>query len=212
MLLIDHLVLGMVSTNTYLAADSETGDCVVIDPADNAEMVRNKAEELGWIIREIWVTHAHFDHIYGIPGLAALNPEIVIRLPKNDLELYEAKGGSRWFSLPETDYPPATDILRGGDELRVGNNVLRVLDAPGHTSGHVMFYCEDENVLFSGDVIFAGSIGRTDLPGGDHQTLIQSIEKQVMSLPAETRILSGHGEETTVGKERQSNPYVGTGI
>jgi hydroxyacylglutathione hydrolase len=104
--------------------------------------------------------------------------------------------------------PEPTIDLKHGQILRLGGNQFEVRHAPGHTQGHVMFYCPAEIVLFCGDVIFEGSIGRTDLPGGDFDTLISSIRSQILSLPDNTRLLSGHGPETTVGMERRSNPYL----
>jgi glyoxylase-like metal-dependent hydrolase (beta-lactamase superfamily II) len=118
------------------------------------------------------------------------------------------QGGAPLFGMRIDPGPEPTIDLRHGQTLYLGSNQLEVRHAPGHTRGHVMFYCEADQVLFCGDVIFQGSIGRTDLPGGDYETLIASIHSQVLTLPDHTRLLSGHGPTTTVGDERRFNPFL----
>jgi hydroxyacylglutathione hydrolase len=213
MLKIHAFILGPAFTNAYLIADTETKDAAVIDPAWDGHKILAVAQEQDWQIRQMWYTHAHFDHFGGAAQISnSLNPAPVVALHPEDMPLWQAKGGAALFGIPLDDPGPEPTIdLSHGQILRLGAYEFEVRYAPGHSQGHVMFYCAAENILFSGDVIFRRSIGRTDLPGGDTDTLMRSIREQVLSLPDETRILSGHMEATTVGEERRENPFLGYG-
>lgn len=201
--------LGPVMTNTYLIGDDQTGDAVVIDPADVGEIIVSEAEERGWRIVSIWLTHAHFDHLGGAAAVAdACKPMPPVALHADDYGLWRMQGGAGFFGMEIDPGPEPTVELKHNQVLHLGENTFQVLHAPGHTRGHVMFYSAKEEVLFCGDVIFQGSIGRTDLPGGDFNTLINSIQTQILTLPDETRLLTGHGPETTVGDERRYNPFI----
>ncbi len=209
MLSIVHFVLGPVMTNTYLIADDQSGEAVVIDPADEGERIVAEAERRGWRIGSIWLTHAHFDHLGGAPGVAdSCSPEPPVALHAEDYSLWRMQGGAGFFGLHVDPGPEPTVELHHNQTLYLGDYSFKVLHAPGHSRGHVMFYNEAENLLFCGDVIFQGSIGRTDLPGGDFSTLINSIHTQVLTLPDDTRLLNGHGPESTVGEERKYNPFI----
>jgi len=209
MLTIATFTLGTVMTNSYLVADTKTRDAVVIDPADKGRMIVGEAEKRGWHIGSIWLTHAHFDHLAGAAGVADhLNPAPPVALHPDDYPLWRMQGGAMLFGMHIDPGPEPTVDLKHGMLLHLGSNLIEVRHAPGHTRGHVIFYCGNEGIAFVGDVIFQGSIGRTDLPGGDYDTLIRSIQEQVLSLPDETRLLSGHGPETTVGQERRTNPFL----
>jgi hydroxyacylglutathione hydrolase len=202
-------ILGPVSTNTYLLADDGTKEAVVIDPAGDGKRIAAEAGDRGWRIGSIWLTHAHFDHLAGAGELAdACNPAPLVALHPGDYSLWRMEGGAALFGLRIDPGPEPTIELHEGQILNLGSYQFKVRHAPGHTHGHVMFYCESEAVLFCGDVIFRGSIGRTDLPGGDFNTLINSIHKEVLTLPGETRLLTGHGPETTVAEERKFNPFL----
>jgi hydroxyacylglutathione hydrolase len=212
MLAIETFVLGPVQTNAYLLADPESGEAAVIDPAWDGHLLVEAARKRGWRIGNIWLTHAHFDHLGGAAAVADLSsPPPPVALHPDDYTLWRMDGGARLFGMQIDPGPEPTIELQHGQILHLGSNILEVRHAPGHTRGHVMFYCAADGVIFSGDVIFGGSIGRTDLPGGDYDTLIASIENQVFTLPDETRLLSGHGPETSVGIERGDNPFVGKG-
>jgi glyoxylase-like metal-dependent hydrolase (beta-lactamase superfamily II) len=203
------LPLGMTMTNAYLVGDSESQKAIVIDPGWDGKKIVVEAENRGWEIKEIWLTHGHFDHLGGVGAIAdGANPPAVALHPE-DRWLWEAKGGAAVFGIQDVDPGPEPSIdLKHGQILTLGETQFEVRHAPGHTPGHVMFYCEDIKVLFCGDVIFRTSIGRTDLPNGDHGTLLESIRTQVLALPDETRLLNGHGPETTVGFERAYNPFL----
>lgn len=203
------LVLGPVQTNAYIVADRKTGEAVVIDPADDGIRIIAVAKKRGWRISNIWLTHAHFDHLAGAAEVADnSSPPPPVALHPEDYPLWRMQGGAPLFGMRIDPGPEPTIDLSHGQILFLGGNQLEVRHAPGHTRGHVMFYSDADRVLFCGDVIFQGSIGRTDLPGGDYETLIASIHLQVLTLPDDTRLLSGHGPETTVGEERRFNPFL----
>jgi hydroxyacylglutathione hydrolase len=209
MLNIVTFILGPVMTNAYLLGDTESKKAVVIDPAWDGEVIVQEATRRGWNITQLWLTHAHFDHIGGIAGiLRSIQCDLEIALHPEDLPLYSVQGGAALFDMMVEAGPAPTLLLQHGQTLKLGGYSFEVRLCPGHTPGHVVFYCPMERVVFCGDVIFEGSIGRTDLPGGDYETLIRSIQAQILSLPDETRLLSGHGGETSVGIERRTNPFL----
>jgi hydroxyacylglutathione hydrolase len=209
MLEIVSFTLGAVMTNVYLVADPITGEAVVIDPADDGEFIVEEATHRNWHIGSIWLTHAHFDHLAGAGGVAdRVDPPPPVAMHPDDYPLWRLQGGAPYFGMSIDPGPEPTIELKHGEILWVGGNRFEVRHTPGHTRGHVIFYCKEEDVAFCGDVIFQGSIGRTDLPGGDYHTLINSIQKQILSLPDDTRLFSGHGPQTSVGRERQFNPFL----
>jgi len=209
MLSIISFVLGPVQTNAYLIADDENGAAAVIDPAAEGEVILAEAQRRGWRIGHIWLTHAHFDHISGSAAVAdGSSPPPPVGLHPGDYWLWRNEGGAPLFGMRIDPGPEPTIDLVHGKILRLGGVELEVRHTPGHTPGHVVFYCPAEKVVFCGDLIFQGSVGRTDLPGGDFNQLVESIRTQILSLPDETRLLSGHGPETTVGEERVSNPFL----
>jgi glyoxylase-like metal-dependent hydrolase (beta-lactamase superfamily II) len=209
MLEITPFILGPVSTNCYLIADPDSGEAAVVDPAWDGSVILEEAKKRGWKIGQLWYTHAHFDHFGGAAAIAeALNPLPIIALHPLDHDLWQNQGGAPLFGMHIDPGPKPTVNLAQGQLLHLGGVTFEVRHTPGHTPGHCVFYCAQANVLFSGDLIFQGGVGRTDLPGGDWETLVESIRKRVLSLPNETRILSGHGEESTVGEEKGKNPFV----
>lgn len=209
MLEIVQFTLGPAQTNAYLVADPETKEAVVIDPSWDGHLILAEAERRGWRIGHLWYTHAHFDHIGGAGAIAdALNPLPLVALHPADHVLWRAEGGAPLFGLKIDPGPEPTIDLLHGMTLRLGSNTFEVRHTPGHTRGHVALYCPQAGVCFCGDVIFAGSVGRTDLPGGDWPTLERSIREQIYTLPDATRLLSGHGPATTVGDEKRTNPFV----
>ena len=203
-----QLPLGPLQTNCYFLACEDTMKAAVIDPAWNGRAIAATAIEKGWEISHILLTHSHFDHV---GGLAELKEETgaPIYIHPDAIEMLQnaSRSAAMWqVHVPE---PPAVDEMLGeGQVVKVGNLALRVLYTPGHAPGHVCFYLPDHSVIFDGDVLFQGSIGRTDLPGGDYQVLMQSIHGKLMVLPGETQVLSGHGPATTIDQERQTNPFL----
>ncbi len=209
MLQIIPFVLGPVATNTYLVADTSLGESGVIDPAWDGQVIVAEAKARAWRIAQIWITHAHFDHFGGVGAvLSGCTPPPSIALHPADLPLWRMKGGADLFSIRIEAVPQPDILLQPAQILWVGQYEFEVRHTPGHSPGHVIFYCASEGLAFCGDTIFAASIGRTDLPGGDEVTLIKSIRRQILTLPEDTRLLCGHGEETRVGKEQKTNPYL----
>ena len=209
---VTSLSLGPIGTNCYLAADSDTKHAVVVDPGWDAPQILATAERLGLSLQAIWLTHAHFDHIGGVAGLVrALH--LPVALHSLDLPLYRARGGAQLFGIPVEPGPEPsirleeyTNLENG--ELEIGELRFEVRFVPGHTPGHVAFYEKTAGAIFGGDVLFQNSIGRTDLPGGNYETLIHSIQTHFLTLPDSTLVYSGHGPETTVGEERRFNPFL----
>jgi glyoxylase-like metal-dependent hydrolase (beta-lactamase superfamily II) len=201
--------LGPAATNAYLIADPATSAAVVIDPAWDGPVILAEALKRNWRIAHFWLTHAHFDHIGGAGAIAdALNPLPMVALHPDDHVLWRSGGGGKLFGFEIDPGPEPTIDLVHGMILHLGSNTFEVRHTPGHTRGHSIFYCADSHVAFVGDLIFQGSVGRTDLPGGDFDQLAESIRSQVYSLPDETHLLSGHGPATTVGEEKMFNPFV----
>jgi glyoxylase-like metal-dependent hydrolase (beta-lactamase superfamily II) len=202
--------LGPAVTNAYLVADSETKEAAVIDPAWDGQIILEAARQRGWRIAHLWYTHAHFDHIGGAGAIAdALNPLPLVALHPNDHVLWRAGGGGAFFGFDIDPGPEPTIDFYHEQILRLGSMEFEVRFTPGHTPGHCILYVASENVCFCGDLIFASSVGRTDLPGGNWEQLVQSIKTQVFTMPDETRLLSGHGPATTVVEEKRNNPFVG---
>ena len=209
MLEIVSFTLGPAQTNAYIVADSETKDAAVIDPAWDGQIILDAAQKRNWRIAHLWYTHAHFDHIGGAGAIAdALNPLPLVALHPNDHILWRAGGGGAMFGFDIDPGPEPTIDFFDGQILKLGNVEFEVRFTPGHTTGHCIFYVPSANVCFCGDLIFAGSVGRTDFPGGNWEQLVESIKTRIFTLPNPTRLLSGHGPETTVGEEKKSNPFV----
>ncbi len=204
------MMLGPVQTNSYLVADPQARVAAVIDPAWNGEAIVREAKQRGWQITDIWLTHAHFDHFGGAAGVAdGVEPAPRVGLHPLDQPMWRLNGGAAWFGIPAFDPGPEPTVeLADGMQLLLGAFTFEVRHAPGHTPGHVMFYCGRQSCLFCGDVLFEGSVGRTDLPGGDWETLLASIHSRILSLPDEVQIYPGHGPSTTVGRERTTNPFL----
>ncbi len=197
--------------NSYIAHFEGSPDCVVVDPGMEPDLIEERLTEQGLQLKAILITHAHGDHIAGIPSLRTAWPECPVYIGRKEAP----KLGDPWqnlsaqFGLPIT-LPPADILLDEGESFTVAGITLRVAEIPGHSSGHIVYIFEGAQsaVVFGGDVLFRGSIGRTDFPGGSLEALASGIRKKLYTLPDDTRILSGHGPETTVGREKRSNPYV----
>lgn len=198
--------LGTFGTNCYIIACTETGESAIIDPGADEPWLAETLAANGLEPDAILLTHGHLDHISGIAAVQRLT-EASVAIHGEDAPMLSdpRRNGSALFGMPVT--APAPDrLLQDGDEVRVGNLRLTVIHTPGHTPGGCCFYTEGH--LFTGDTLFAGSIGRTDLAGGNYGTLIQSIKSKLLGLPAETVVYPGHGPSTTIDDEREHNPFL----
>lgn len=204
-----RFTLGPAATNAYLVAPEGGKEAVVIDPSWDGHVILAAANQRGWRITNIWLTHAHWDHFGGAAAVAdGSSPPPPVALHPEDYWLWRDNGGAAKYGLQFDPGPEPTIELTPGQTIFIGEVEVQVRFAPGHTPGHVVFYVPSESLMFCGDVIFQMSVGRTDLPRADHRTLLDSIHREVLSLPNETRLLPGHGPETTVGQEREFNPFL----
>jgi len=199
--------LGPLKTNGYLLINGN--DVVAVDPGGEGEELAAALAARGLTLTAVWLTHAHFDHVGGIAGLLRAAGSVPIHMHPADEQLlvHAAEAAARWnivIEAPPTEYVALTH----GESLTSGSVSARVLHTPGHAPGHVAFYLEDVGTVLSGDALFRGSIGRTDLPYGDHEQLLESIRRELLTLPKQTRVLPGHGEPTTVAEEAANNPFL----
>ncbi len=207
MLSIQTLTVGPLQENCYLLSDAETRQAVLVDPGDEAERIIVALN--GFDLTAVWLTHAHFDHIGALAAVHRQFP-VPVYLHPDDRELFaRAAESAAFFGLVLEQPELETTSLSHGQTLKLGAHEARCLFTPGHAPGHIAFYLPEHGLVLAGDALFQGSVGRTDLPGGDHAQLLASIRRELLTLPDETRVLPGHGPETTVGAERRSNPFLG---
>jgi len=205
-MIVRPLVIGTIMENTYILGSEESGDCVIIDPGGEADRVLEEVETLGLKIGMILNTHGHGDHVGGVAGIKNAT-DATYGIHAADSEML--KSDNSWIAtiMPGFLDPPEPDINVVHEQiLEVGSIQIKVIETPGHTQGGVCYYTE--GLLFTGDTLFQGSIGRSDLPGGNGRLLIQNILSRLMSLPADTIVYPGHGPETTVGREKLTNPFL----
>lgn len=202
-------LLGPINNNTFLVTDPTCNEAIVIDPSFDIQPLIDYTRHREIIIKSILITHAHFDHIAGVnPLLAALPARPQLVLHKADLFLWKDRGEARQCGFQLDPLPNPGHFILDGEILTIGSFEVVVHHTPGHSPGHVVFAIPQSNVIFVGDVIFAGNIGRTDLTGGNLDELLNSIRKTILSCPDETRLLPGHGPETSVGIERFNNQFL----
>ena len=195
--------------NCSLLWEEETKDAVVIDPGGDLDDLLAQVRSLGLALREIWLTHAHIDHAGGAGELAQRLSLPIVGPHRGDQFWIDAlPQQSAMFGFPPAQAFAPTRWLEDGDTVRLGRHTLHVRHCPGHTPGHVVFHSPDLQRAFVGDVLFAGSIGRTDFPGGDHDTLIRSISERLWPMGDDTVFIPGHGPESSFGRERRTNPFV----
>ncbi len=202
-------VLGELESNAYLLIDDTEGKALVIDPGGDPSPIVEFIQKSGADLLYILNTHGHVDHIAGNGVLKKLFPHVKILIHENDAHMLTspAMNLSLWLGKPVVS-PKADGYLSEGDSVKVGSLELEVIHTPGHTAGSVCFYLREEGVLFSGDTLFRGSVGRTDFPGGSWGALVSSIKDKLFKLPFSTRVCPGHGDETSIGEEMHENPFL----
>ncbi len=201
------LTNGMFMENCYLVGSPETQEAALIDPGEETQLFLRRLEHEGLELNAVWLTHGHLDHVDGVRRVVEETGADVYLHP-DDRNLYDHVTQQRaaWGMRSDSPLPPPDHDLQHSAEIAVGGYAFSVIHVPGHSKGSVAFV--GHGVVFAGDVLFAGSVGRTDLPGGDAATLLASIRDQLLSLPDETIVYPGHGPATTIGAERRSNPFL----
>lgn len=204
------LVLGEYQTNSFcVTADDSAKNCLVIDTGLSPQPLIDHLHNSQLDPVAVVYTHGHLDHTFGVKAMRKNFPEVKVAIHKDDADMLTDanKNLSAAMGTP-LEFSPADMILKDGDEVEFAGVKLKVIHTPGHTPGGICLYCENENILFAGDTLFANSIGRTDFPGGDHDLLITSIKAKLLVLPDETKVYTGHGPATTIGQEKISNPFI----
>jgi len=208
-LIVRGIVVGVFQENCWVIGSERTREAICIDPGDQPEEILALAKDMGVTIKYIANSHAHIDHILGVNGVhRATGAQFLLH--EDDLGLLRDGfvSSAERFGLDPNDPPPdPTAFVSDGDIVEVDGLRLRAIETPGHTPGSVSYYA-DEGLLFSGDTLFRGSIGRTDFPGGDQEQEMRSICEKLLELPDETTVLPGHMQQTSIGDERASNPFI----
>jgi glyoxylase-like metal-dependent hydrolase (beta-lactamase superfamily II) len=207
-MVLETFPVGLLQCNCTLLGDEAAGEAMVIDPGDNVPYILERLAAHRLKLKQIVVTHAHIDHVGGALRLKRATGAPVL-LNENDLPLLKMMDvQAAWLGVAPPEVAAPDENAQEGLLVGVGNHRAEVLHTPGHTQGSICLHFAPEKLLFAGDTLFAGSIGRTDLPGGDGRQILLSIHERLMPLRDETRVIPGHGEETTIGKERESNPWM----
>ncbi|MGH9417458.1 MAG: MBL fold metallo-hydrolase [Terriglobales bacterium] len=200
--------VGPLACNCTILGDDGSRTALVLDPGAEVASICQQLESRGWQLIAIVVTHAHIDHIGGAAELKRRTGAPVWLNPR-DMALYGTLASqAQWIGMPTPEMVAIDAGLDSRSSLRLGDHRLEVLETPGHTEGSICLYLPGEGKLFAGDTLFAGSIGRTDLPGGDYVAILESIRGTLLMLPDNTRVIPGHGTETTIGHERATNPFL----
>ncbi len=208
---INHLVLGPVATNIYIVSNQETKEAVLIDPAERGRLIFETLNEMGLSCVAVLLTHGHFDHVTGLKSFNenAHAPVYACEAERELLADSRLNCSADGLGLGASDVQADVDhFLKDGEEFDAAGLHWKMLWTPGHTVGSCCYYLESENALFSGDTLFAGSIGRTDLPTGSMQELLRSLREKLTVLPDSTEVFPGHGEFTDLGTEKKYNPFI----
>ena len=211
MLKIKSFVFSPIQENTYLLYD-EFKNCAIIDPGCYFDAEKDELtqfiKQMGLQPKMLLNTHCHLDHIFGNKYIAETYNLVAQIHEKEKVVLEFAPTSGLMYNLPFDNYAGDLIFLKEGDKIMIGEDELKVIEAPGHSPGHICFYSPAQNFLIGGDVLFNRSIGRTDLPGGNHEQLIKNITEKLFVLPDATVVYSGHGPTTTIGEEKKYNPYL----
>jgi hydroxyacylglutathione hydrolase len=206
-MILETFPVGPLQCNCTLLGDEDAAEAIVIDPGDEVSRIYRRITELGLKLKQILVTHGHIDHVGGALKLKHLTGAPIL-LNENDLPLLKMmEAQAAWVGVPTPEVAAPDASLEDGMHVGLDRYPARVLHTPGHTQGSVCLHFEPLKLVIAGDTLFAGSVGRTDLPGGNPRQIIDSIESRLLVLPDQTRVLPGHGPATTIGAERNSNPF-----
>lgn len=209
-MILETFPVGLLQCNCTLMGDEAAGEAIVIDPGDEIERIHRRLTDLGLKLKQILITHAHIDHIGGALKLKRLTGAPIL-LNENDLPLLEMmKEQAKWIGVPTPETAPPDEGLSDHQRVGLESYPASVLHTPGHTQGSVCLHFAPLKMVIAGDTLFAGSIGRTDLPGGNSNQILESIHARLLKLPDETRVIPGHGPVTTIGSERRTNPFLRT--
>ncbi len=204
--IINRTVVGPFATNCYLINKSDSQKCVIIDPGGDAELLLNKLLELNLELQAVLITHGHIDHVIALSEISKKIP-VPVYAHKDDKQMLEnIKIQGQMFGLSEFEQPKVSNWIQESDVIEIAGLKFRILHTPGHSPGGCCYFFNSE--IFVGDTLFESSIGRTDLPGGDHELLISSIKTKLFSLPDAMIVYPGHGEKTTIGHEKKYNPFL----
>ena len=207
-MILETFPVGPLACNCTILGDREAGEAIVIDPGDEVGRIYRRLVALGLKLKQILVTHAHIDHVGGALKLKGLTGAPIL-LNENDLPLLKMMDQqANWLGVATPETAPPDESLADGLRVGLEHYPAQVIYTPGHTQGSVCLHFAALKLLVAGDTLFEGSIGRTDLPGGDYGQIIDSIQTRLLPLPDETRVLTGHGPATTIGAERRSNPFL----
>lgn len=200
--------VGPLQCNCSILGDESSGEAIVVDPGADIPRIQAILTRHGLTVKQIIITHAHIDHIAGAQQLKALTgaPILYNQLDLPLIAMMDVQAA--WLGMATPEVAPPDDTLRDGQTIGVSGITGTILHTPGHTEGSVCLHIPAANLLLAGDTLFAGSVGRTDLPGGDTRTLLQSIHDRLLPLPDTTVVIPGHGGNTTIGKERDTNPFL----
>jgi hydroxyacylglutathione hydrolase len=218
-MIIEEITVTAFQQHTRVVGCEKTRLGICIDPGDEAQRIVAALDKHGLELQAITLTHAHMDHVGGVAALKKLRPDAQVILHRADEPLYTALPEQpAWIGIPRSRWamlgfnysePPKIDkYWTDGETYNVGHLAFKVIHCPGHTPGHVVLFSEDERKVFVGDCLFAGSIGRTDLPGGSSEQLMDALLNKIMPLGDDVEVYSGHGPVTTIGHERRTNPFL----
>lgn len=207
-MILETFPVGPLQCNCTILGDEESHEAIVIDPGDEIGRIQQRLAEHGLKLKQILITHGHIDHVGGALKLKKLTGAPIL-LNENDLALLKMmEVQAAWIGVPTPDVAPPDESLTDGMTVGLDRYPAQVLHTPGHTQGSVCLHFAPLNMVIAGDTLFAGSIGRTDLPGGNGRQIIDSIKSRLIVLPDETRVVPGHGPVTTIGQERNTNPFL----
>jgi len=207
-MILETFPVGPLQYNCTILADEETREAIIVDPGDEITRIHRRLNDLSLTLKQILITHAHIDHVGGALKLKSLTGA-PIYLNEADLPLLQMMSAqAAWLGIETPETAPPDEGLVDGRQVGLESYPAQVIQTPGHTQGSVCLHFAPMKMVLAGDTLFAGSIGRTDLPGGDFEQIIDSIQSRLLSLPDETRVIPGHGPATTIGAERRTNPFL----